>query len=233
VGVKAALVTAASKGIGAAIARELRARDYEVALLARGEEVVALAHELGGIAVTGSVTDASALGRLVELAMERWQRIDVVVNNTGHPAKGSLLELPETAWREGYELILESAMRLARLVTPIMEKQRGGAFVHVSSYAAVEPDLGRPVSSVFRAALSAWVKLHAQQGAPHGIRVNAVMPGFVDSYAVDAATLAKIPAGRVGQVGELARTVAALASEDMSYVTGQCLLVDGGMIRGL
>jgi NAD(P)-dependent dehydrogenase (short-subunit alcohol dehydrogenase family) len=106
------------------------------------------------------------------------------------------------------------------------------AFVHVSSYSAVEPDLVRPVSSVFRAALSAWVKLHAERGAPHGIRVNAVLPGFVDSYPVDAATLAKIPAGRIGGVGELARTVAALASDDMSYVTGQCLLVDGGMIRG-
>lgn len=230
--VKIALVTAASKGIGAAIARELHARGHQVALLARGPEVVALAGELGGIAVTGSVSDAGALAELVSKAMERWQRIDVVVNNTGHPAKGKLLELSDAAWREGYELILESAMRLARLVTPVMEAQRGGAFVHVSSYSAVEPDPLRPVSSVFRAALTAWVKLHAERGAPHGIRVNAVLPGFVDSYPVDAATLAKIPTGRVGGVGELARTVVALASDDMSYVTGQCLLVDGGMIRG-
>ncbi len=231
--VKVALVTAASKGIGAAIARELHARGHQVALLARGAEVAALAGELGGLAVTGSVSDADALDRLVTQTLERWQRIDVVVNNTGHPAKGKLLEISEAAWREGYELILESAMRLARLVTPVMEKQRAGAFVHVSSYAAVEPDPARPVSSVFRAALTAWVKLHAERGAAHGIRVNAVMPGFVDSYPADAATLAKIPAGRIGGVAELARTVAALASDDMSYVTGQCLLVDGGMIRGI
>ncbi|HEX2692271.1 MAG TPA: SDR family oxidoreductase [Kofleriaceae bacterium] len=230
---KVALITAASKGIGAAIARELHARGHEVALLARGPEVVALAHELGGVAVTGSVTDAEALAGLVNAAMARWQRIDVVVNNTGHPPKGTLLELGEDAWREGYALILESAMRLARLVTPVMEAQHGGAFVHVSSYAAVEPDPARPVSSVFRAALSAWVKLHAERGARHGIRVNAVLPGFVDSYPVDAATRARIPIDRIGGVGELARTVAALASDDMSYVTGQCLLVDGGMIRGL
>jgi NAD(P)-dependent dehydrogenase (short-subunit alcohol dehydrogenase family) len=230
---KVALVTAASKGIGAAIAREFSARGYQVAVLARGRDVVTLAGELGGLAVTGSVTDASALERLVAQAMDRWQRIDVVVNNTGHPAKGALLDVSDEAWRDGYELILESAMRLARLATPIMERQRGGAFVHVSSYAAVEPDPARPVSSVFRAALSAWVKLHAEHGAPHGIRVNAVLPGFVDSYAVDAATLAKIPLGRIGGLGELARTVAALASDDLSYVTGQCLRVDGGMIRGI
>lgn len=230
---KVALITAASKGIGAAIARELHARDHQVALLARGPEVAALADELGGVAVTGSVTDADALRRLVDAALARWQRIDVVVANTGHPAKGDLLAVSEDAWREGYALILESAMRLARLVTPIMERQRGGAFVHVSSYAAVEPDPARPVSSVLRAALSAWVKLHAQRGAPHGIRVNAVLPGFVDSYPVDAATVAKIPMGRSGGLDELARTVAALASDDLAYVTGQCLLVDGGMIRGM
>jgi len=230
---KVALVTAASKGIGAAVARELHARGHGVALLARGPEVIALAEELGGVGVTGSVTDAGAVESLVAKALERWQRIDVVVSNTGHPAKGGLLEVSEAAWREGYELVLESAMRLARLVTPVMERQRGGAFVYVSSYAAVEPDPGRPVSSVFRAALSAWVKLHAERGAPHGIRVNAVLPGFVDSYAADDATIAKIPAGRIGGVGELARTIAALASDDMSYVTGQCLLVDGGMIRGV
>jgi NAD(P)-dependent dehydrogenase (short-subunit alcohol dehydrogenase family) len=231
--VKVALITAASKGIGAAIARELHGRGHQVALLARGAEVLALAEELGGIAVNGSVTDADALASLVAAARDRWQRIDVVVNNTGHPAKGGLLELSDAAWREGYELILESAMRLARLVTPVMEAQRGGSFVHVSSYAAVEPDLIRPVSSVFRAALGAWVKLHAERGAPYGIRVNAVLPGFVDSYPIDAATLARIPMGRIGEVAELARTVAALASGDLSYVTGQCLLVDGAMIRGL
>jgi NAD(P)-dependent dehydrogenase (short-subunit alcohol dehydrogenase family) len=230
---KVAIVTAASRGIGRAIARELRARQYEVALLARGADVFDVAQELAGVGVTGSVTDGDALARLVASAMDRWRRIDVVINNTGHPAKGGLLDLGESEWREGYELILESAMRLARMVHPVMEGQGGGSFVHVSSYAAVEPDLVRPVSSVFRAALSAWVKLHAQRGAPHGIRVNAVLPGFIDSYPIGDSTLATIPMGRAGGVAELAKTVGFLASDEASFVTGQCLLVDGGMIRGM
>jgi NAD(P)-dependent dehydrogenase (short-subunit alcohol dehydrogenase family) len=102
--------------------------------------------------------------------------------------------------------------------------------VHVSSYAAARPDVTRPVSTVFRAALGAWVKVHAEAVARHGVRVNAVLPGFVDSYPVGAEIVAGIPMARPGTVGELAKVVAFLASDEASYVTGQCLLVDGGMV---
>jgi NAD(P)-dependent dehydrogenase (short-subunit alcohol dehydrogenase family) len=227
------LVTAASQGIGAGVAREFAARGYRVALLARTEAVHRLAEELGGVAVTGSITDLAKLQALVDVAVQRWGRIDVVVNNTGHPAKGGLLELSEESWREGYALILESVMRLARLVTPIMERRRSGAFVTVSSYAAVRPELARPVSSVLRAALGAWTKLHAEACASKGIRVNAVMPGFVDSYEASAEVVASIPLQRIGKVAELAKVIAWLASDEASYITGQNLLVDGGMVRSL
>ena len=230
---KVALVTAASQGIGAGIAREFASRGYQVGLLARSEKVDAVTKEMGGIAVRGSVTSGEDLQKLVDAAMRAWGRIDVVVNNTGHPAKGGLLALTDEEWRDGYALILESAMRMARMATPVMEKQKSGAFVTVSSYAAVQPELGRPVSSVMRAALGAWTKLHAEHCAPLGIRVNAVMPGFVDSYAVSDEIVATIPMGRVGKVAELAKVVAWLASDEASYVTGQTLLVDGGMVRGL
>jgi NAD(P)-dependent dehydrogenase (short-subunit alcohol dehydrogenase family) len=228
---RVAIVTAASKGIGAAIARELRTRDCELALLARGDAVNAVAAELGGLAHQGNVNDPAALTAFVDKTMARWGRIDVVVANTGHPPKGNILELTDEQWRTGYELIFESAMRLVRLVAPIMIKQGSGAFVFVSSYAAVRPDIARPVSSIFRAALGTWVKLLGEELAQHDIRANAVLPGFVDSQPVPSLTVATIPLGRVGGVGELARTVAFLASNDASYVTGQSLLVDGGMVR--
>lgn len=230
---KVALITAASQGIGAAIAREFAARGDRVALLARGDAVQTLARELGGIAVTGSVTDPASLQQLVSAARDTWGCIDVVVNNTGHPAKGELLQLTEAQWQDGYALILESVMRMARLVTPIMEAQGSGAFVTISSYAAVRPELARPVSSVFRAALGAWTKLHGEACAPKGIRVNSVMPGFVDSYPVPPEVVASIPMQRVGKLAELAKVVAWLASDEASYITGQNLLVDGGMVRSL
>lgn len=230
---KVVLVTAASKGIGAGIAREFASRGHRVALMARTDAVQAVARELGGIAITGSVTELSSLEALVAGAMQLWGRIDVVINNTGHPAKGDLLQLSEEAWRDGYSLILESAMRMARLVTPIMEQQGAGAFVTISSYAATRPDLPRPVSSVMRAALGAWTKLHAEYCAPKGVRVNAVMPGFVDSYEAAPEVIATIPMQRIGRVAELARVVAWLASEEASYITGQNLLVDGGMVRSV
>ncbi|MEO8703542.1 MAG: SDR family oxidoreductase [Kofleriaceae bacterium] len=228
---RVALVTAASKGIGAAIARELKRRDYEVALLSRSNDVTALAAELGGIAIQGDVRDERILQVFVDRAFDKWGRIDAVIANTGHPPKGSPLELGDDQWLAGYELVLASAIRLARLAAPAMIRARSGAFVFVSSYAAVRPDVTRPTSSVFRAALGAYVQLLAEEIAPHGLRANAVLPGFIDSQPVTPATVATIPLGRPGRVEELARTVAVLVSDDTAFVTGQSILVDGGMVR--
>lgn len=228
-----ALITAASKGIGAAIARELAARGYKVVLLARSHTIHDFAYELGGIGIPGSVTSLSDLTTMVNTAVDRYGRIDAVVHNTGNPPKGPLFEISDADWLEGYELILGSVIKLARLVMPVMIKQRSGNFVNMSSYAAQQPELARPTSSIFRSALSSWTKLHAQEAAAHGIRVNSVLPGFVDSYPVDPATVEKIPLGHEGKVGELAKVVAFLISADASFITGQNLLVDGGMVRGL
>jgi len=226
------LITAASQGIGRAIATHL-AKTWTVVLLARSESIEKIASDLGGLGVRGSVTEEADLKRLADTALERFGRIDAVINNTGHPAKGDPLTLGDAEWQQGYELILGSVIRLARLVMPIMIRQKRGAFVNISSYAAKQPDAIRPVSSVFRAALSAWTRVHAEAGAQHGIRVNSILPGFVDSYPVGQNIIETIPMKRIGRLEELAKAVAFLLSDDASYITGQNLLLDGGMVRGI
>ena len=230
---KVALVTAASQGLGAACARELAGRGYRVALLARSERVQALAGELGGVGVQGSVTQPADLERLVATAMERFGRIDAVVNNTGHPAKGDLLEVTDAQWHDGLELLVLNVIRLARLVTPIMEGQGGGALVNISSFTAVEPSAPRPVSSALRAALASVAKLYADRYAAAGIRMNTIMAGWADTYPVAPHDLAAVPLGRVADPAEIARVVAFLLSDEASYITGESLRVDGGLLRSV
>jgi len=230
---RVAIVTAASKGMGAAIARELARRGYKLALFATSDAVTALAEELGGIAVQGSVTEPADLQRLVDTTMERWGRIDAVVNNTGHPPKGDILAIPDADWHLGLDLVLVNVVRLARLVTPAMEAAGKGAIVNISAFGAVQPGAAYPVSSVLRAGLSAFTKLYADRYAAAGIRMNSVLPGFIDSYPETPELIAQIPSRRFGTVEEIAKTTAFLLSDEAGYITGQNLLVDGGLVKGI
>lgn len=228
-----AIITAASRGMGAACAREMARRGFDLALMARGDDVNALAAELNAVAVTGSVTEERDLRRLVEDALGRYGRVDAVVNNTGHAPKGELLDLTDADWQAGFELLYMNAVRVARLVTPALLERKSGSIVNISAFGAVEPSLRFPVSSAMRAALGAYAKLYSQRYAGSGLRMNNVLPGFIDTHPADEATRVAIPAGRAGTAEEVARVVRFLASDESSYVTGQSLLVDGGLVRGV
>lgn len=227
---KTAIVTAAGRGLGAAVARRLAADGYALALLSPGEGVVQLAKELGGVAVRGSVTVPEDLARVVDAAMKLSGRIDAVVTSTGHPPKAELLMITDEQWRTGFDMVFLNVVRLARLVTPVMQQQGRGAFVNISSYAVLEPEHDFPLSTL-RGALGAFTKLYADEMAPFGIRMNAVLPGFADSLPEKADRRARIPMKRYGKVSEIAAAVAFLVSDEASYITGQSLRVDGGLAR--
>lgn len=230
---KTAIVTAAGRGMGAAIARALARDGYAVALMSNGGGAEALAEELGGVGVHGSVTEPADLARLVDAAMEAYGRIDAVANSTGHPPKGELLAIPDADWHAGLDMVVLNVVRLARLVTPIMQRQGGGAIVNISTFAAFEPDPAFPVSSALRAALAGFTKLYADRYAGDGIRMNNILPGFIDSFPESAANVARIPAGRYGTVEEIAATARFLLSADAGYITGQNIRVDGGITRSV
>ncbi|MDO9501917.1 SDR family oxidoreductase [Falsiroseomonas sp.] len=228
---KTAIITAAGRGIGAAVARRLSADGFRVAVMSPSGNAEKLAAELpDALGVTGSVTEPADLERLVQGALQKFGRIDALVNNAGHPPKAPLFDLTDTQWHAGFDMVMLSAIRALRLVLPGMKAQGAGAVVNLSSYAALEPESDFPATTL-RAALGAWTKLAADELAPAGIRVNAVLPGFVDSLPEKEARRARIPLGRYARAEEIAAAVAWLVSDQASYVTGQSLRVDGGLTR--
>lgn len=230
-GVKVAVVTAGGSGMGADSARRLSADGFQVAILSSSGKGEALANELGGLGVTGSNQSNDDLKRLVDAVMDRWGRIDVLVNSAGHGPRGPILELTDEDWRRGLDVYLMNVIRPTRLVAPVMVAQQGGAIVNISTFAAFEPDPVFPTSGVFRAGLAAYTKLFADRYAADNVRMNNVLPGFIDSLPEKEEFRARIPMGRYGRSAEIAATVSFLASEGAGYITGQNLRVDGGITR--
>ena len=228
-----ALLTAAGSGIGAAAARKLAADGWRVAILSSSGQGAALADELGGIGITGSNRVDADLQRLVDAALARWRRIDAVVNSAGHGPKGPLLEISDDDWHLGMEFYLLNVVRITRLVTPLMQRQRSGAIVNVSTYATFEPEAAFPTSGVFRAGLAAFTKLWSDQYAADNLRMNNVLPGFISSLPEKEERRARIPMGRYGTPDEVAELIAFLASSKSSYLTGQNIRIDGGITRSV
>ena len=230
---KVAIVTAAGRGMGAACARELAAQGYAVALMSVSQRAQALAAELGGVGLQGSVTEPADLQKLVEMTVGEYGRIDAVINNTGHPPKGDLLAISDDDWHAGLDLVMLNVVRMAKLVAPIMQKQGGGAFVNISTFAAFEPSLSFPVSSALRAGLGSFTKLFADRYAAENIRMNNVLPGYIESYSISDDVRDAIPMRRSGTVNEVAKTAVFLLSDGAGYITGQNIRVDGGISRSV
>ena len=230
---KVALVTAGGSGMGAGAARRLAADGFRVAILSSSGKGEALAAELGGFGVTGSNKSNDDLKRLVDGAMRRWGRIDVLVNSAGHGPRAPILELSDEQWHTGLDTYLLNVIRPSRLVTPIMQTQKNGAIINISTAWTFEPSAMFPTSAVFRAGLASFTKIFADSYAADNIRMNNVLPGWIDSLPATEERRSSVPMARYGKAEEIAATIAFLASDGAAYITGQNIRVDGGLTRSV
>lgn len=230
---KVAVVTAGGSGMGAAVARRLAAEGFHVGVLSSSGKGEALAEQLGGVGVTGSNQSTDDLARLVDRVMARWGRIDVLVNSAGHGPRGPILEISDEDWHRGMDTYLMNVIRPTRLVTPHMQRQKAGAIINISTAWAFEPSAMFPTSAVFRAGLASFTKVFADTYAADNLRMNNVLPGWIDSLPATEARRESVPMRRYGTSEEIAATVAFLASDGAAYITGQNLRVDGGLTRSV
>jgi NAD(P)-dependent dehydrogenase (short-subunit alcohol dehydrogenase family) len=230
---KVALVTAGGSGMGAGAAKRLAADGFRVAILSSSGKGEALAQELGGLGVTGSNKSNDDLKRLVDAALAKWGRIDVLVNSAGHGPRAPIVEITDEQWHTGMDTYLLNVIRPTRLVVPAMKEQKSGAIINISTAWAFEPSAMFPTSAVFRAGLAAFTKIFTDTHAADNIRMNNVLPGWIDSLPATEERRASVPLGRYGKVEEIAATVAFLASDGAAYITGQNIRVDGGLTRSV
>jgi NAD(P)-dependent dehydrogenase (short-subunit alcohol dehydrogenase family) len=230
---KVAVITAGGSGMGAAAARRLAEDGYRVAILSSSGKGEAIAAELGGIGVTGSNQSNEDLGTLVQRTMERWGRIDVLVNSAGHGPRDSILAITDEQWHTGLDVYLMNVIRPTRLVAPLMVAQKGGAIINISTAWAFEPSSMVPTSGVVRAGLAAYTKIFSDTYAADNVRMNNVLPGWIDSLPGTEARRDSVPMKRYGTSEEVAATVSFLASSGAGYITGQNIRVDGGITRSV
>ncbi len=155
-------------------------------------------------------------------------RIDVLVNSAGHGPKGPVLQLTDEQWHAGLEVYLLNVIRTARIVTPAMVRRNGGAIINISSAWALDPSPMFPTSAVFRSGLAAFTKLFADQYAASNVRMNNVLPGWIDSLPASEERRLSVPMQRYGSSDEIAATIAFMVSEECSFTTGFTFDITGG-----
>jgi 3-oxoacyl-[acyl-carrier protein] reductase len=231
---KSALVTGGSRGIGAAVARELARAGAQVVVgfNSGAEEANSLANEIGGRALKGDVSSAEEAARLVEEAGD----LDILVNNAGLTRDGLLARMSDEDWRTVIETNLSSVFYTCRAVTRPMMKKRGGAIVNVSSIVGLRGNWGQANYAASKAGIVGFTKSLARELGSRGVRANVVAPGYVQTRLTGVlpeeatqAMLANTPLGRLGEPEDVARAIRFLCSDEASFITGEVLLVDGGL----
>jgi 3-oxoacyl-[acyl-carrier protein] reductase len=255
---KVALVTAASKGLGRAVALRMAQEEAHVAICARGAEnldrtAAEIEAQAGrpALALPADVSDPAAAESLVEAVVARFGRLDILVTNAGGPPPARFLDLTPEDWEAAVQLTLMSAVRFCYAVVPVMKEQCAGSILAMTSITVKQPLPNLILSNSLRLGIAGLVKTLADELAPFGIRVNSICPGWTRTARVDqllrdragrngttpeeeaARITAAIPLGRMGTPEEFAAAAAFLASPAASYITGVSLLVDGGMYRGV
>jgi 3-oxoacyl-[acyl-carrier protein] reductase len=239
---RTALVCGASSGLGLASAEALAEEGANVVLFARREEQLdEHARRLGGVAVAGDATEDGDLERAVSTAVERFGGLDVLVWNGGGPPPGKAKDVDDASLDSAYRLLLRPAVKLVRFCLPHLEQSPAGRIVAVTSLAAQEPSPHLALTNAFRPGLTGWLKTLSREVGPKGITVNCVAPGRIATARLDqlypdgpsAEHLEEIALGRWGTPREFGDVVCFLASDRARYVTGQTLVVDGGLERFL
>ena len=230
---KTCVIVGGGRGMGAATAREMAQRGYNIALMSPSESCEQLASELGGIAHRGSAENHDDLKALIEKTIAHYDRIDSLLIHVGGPPKGDLLDIEDDDWDKANQMILMPVITLAKLVTPLMAKQGGGSIVNITTFSSLEPSLIFPTSSVYRACVSAFTKLYSDRYAAQNIRMNCLLPGFTDSLDLPQKFADMAPMKRLAKAEEQAKAAAFLLTDDSSFITGQSLRSDGGLTRGL
>jgi len=230
---KVAILIAAGTGMGADAAKKLASKNYNISILSSSGKGENLAKKLGGIGVTGSNHSNNDLKKLVNATFNKWGRIDVLVNSAGHGPRGPILDLTDKDWQKGMETYFLNVVRATRLVTPIMQKQKSGVIINISTFAVFEPDKIFPTSGVFRAGLASFTKLFVDQYAKDNIRMNNILPGFINSLPEKKEFKQRIPLNRYGTTNEISEVINFLTSKGAAYITGQNIRVDGGITKSI